>query len=388
MRIRRGLIGLGLALAIAASASAWVLATQHREALPPGDFVPRGDLRWPVAHDAASIRAAALARAKVRLESTPLDYTNILRGRVADVLSSPLPCRFVPSEPTGTTSKFDCVLEGGSVVKVKYGRNPEIHAEVAASRLLSALGYPADRVDILPLVRCYGCPRYPFLTMRVLHTAGLLTRFSEFGPDDGYTEFDWVAVERKFPAAAIEVGLEKGWAWWELERVDTRQGATAADLDALRLLAVFLAHWDNKAENQRLVCLDAPAEPDRPCSRPLAMIQDLGATFGPTKANLSQWTALRVWKDPRACTVTMGHLPWRGATFPDATISEEGRLHLARALAGLTDEDVAALFTGARFPDFYSATADDKDLRAWTKAFRSRVDQIASAGPCPLIHDS
>jgi hypothetical protein len=383
MRMGRALIGLGLALAIAASASAWVFATQHRDALPPGHFIPQRDLVWPVAQGAASIRASALARAQVRLEPAAAVDATVLRGRAADSLSSPLACRFVLREPTGTTSKFDCVLEGGSVIKVKYGRNPEIHAEVAASRLLSALGYPADRVDIVPLVRCYGCPRYPFLTMRVLNMAGLLSAFPEFGRDGGYTEFDWVAVEHKFPAAAIEVGVQKGWAWWELERVDTTRGASAADLDALRLLAVFLAHWDNKAENQRLVCLDAPADPDRPCSRPLAMIQDLGATFGPTKANLSQWSALPVWKDPRRCTVTMEHLPWQGATFPDATISEEGRVQLAQTLARLTDEDLAALFAGARFPEFYSATADDKDLRAWTNAFRSRVDQIVSAGPCP-----
>ena len=36
-----------------------------------------------------------------------------------------------------------------------------------------------------------------------------------------------------------------------------------ADLDALRLLARVLAHWDNKSENQRLVCLDGPPRPRR-----------------------------------------------------------------------------------------------------------------------------
>ena len=35
----------------------------------------------------------------------------------------------------------------------------------------------------------------------------------------------------------------------------SKGGAPRAHVDALRLLAVFLAHWDNKAENQRLVCL-------------------------------------------------------------------------------------------------------------------------------------
>ena len=68
----------------------------------------------------------------------------------------------------------------------------------------------------------------------------------------GYTDFTWVALERKFPAPAIETATRSGWAWWE-PRTRTRR---AGEVDALRLLAVFLAHWDNKAENQRLVCLD------------------------------------------------------------------------------------------------------------------------------------
>ena len=60
------------------------------------------------------------------------------------------------------------MLDGGEVVKVKYNRNPEIQAEVAATRLVSRLGFGADRVEIVPRLRCYGCPRFPFLTMRLL----------------------------------------------------------------------------------------------------------------------------------------------------------------------------------------------------------------------------
>src|SRR6476661_3654972 len=51
-----------------------------------------------------------------------------------------------PKEP-GATPKFACRLPDGDEVKVKYGReNGEVYAEVAASRLLWALGFGADRV--------------------------------------------------------------------------------------------------------------------------------------------------------------------------------------------------------------------------------------------------
>ena len=54
-------------------------------------------------------------------------------------------------------------------------------------------------------------------------------------------------------------------------------GAPRAHVDALRLLAVFLAHWDNKAENQRLVCLSPTWTKGKPCPQPFLMLQDLGS---------------------------------------------------------------------------------------------------------------
>jgi hypothetical protein len=289
-------------------------------------------------------------------------------------------CRFVPGIPTGTTSKFDCALPDGRIVKVKYGRNPELHGEVAATRLLAALGFAADIVSIVPRVRCYGCPRYPFATMRVFNLVGAIERFPL--NTDRYVDFEWVSVEHRFDAAAIEAGAVKGWAWWELDNVT--EGASRADLDALRLTAVFLAHWDNKAENQRLVCLDQPhGDVTNHCERPLLMIQDLGATFGPTKVNLAQWGSTSVWDDPRSCAVSMRRFPFRGATFPDVRISEEGRTQLARRFSALTEQDIRALFEAARFPEYHAGTNDEQDLAAWTAAFRRRVDQIVKAGPCP-----
>ena len=51
----------------------------------------------------------------------------------------------------------------GEIVKIKYGRsNPEVYTEVAATRLLAALGFPADRMFVINRVRCFGCPPDPF----------------------------------------------------------------------------------------------------------------------------------------------------------------------------------------------------------------------------------
>jgi hypothetical protein len=376
--VARRVATCGIAVVLAAAASAWVLATEHRDAAPDGAYAARELPVWPLSSQRASeIRNDALRRAHVRLASQPRPVLDL------DTIEPPVRCRFLARYPSGTSAKFDCVLDGGEIVKVKYGRNPEIAAEVAATRLLSALGYAADRMSLTPTVRCHGCPRYPFLAMRLLQLTGTYSLYPEHGNEDGYSEFTWAAIERKFDASPIETAEVKGWAWWELPKTDGGTGATRTDLDALRLMAVFLAHWDNKAENQRLVCLDPPGPPDAPCSRPVVMMQDLGATFGPAKANLARWSTIPVWADRATCTVSMKALPFNGGTFPDARITEAARAQVARQLGAFTDADISGLFAAARFPEHYSSTDDERDLAAWLSAFRERAGQISAAGPCP-----
>lgn len=328
----------------------------------------------PTTHTGRDVRDDAFRRAAVRLDPADAVMFEALPEGV-------LPCRFVRDAPSGTSAKFDCVLEGGQLVKVKYGRNPEIQAEVAGTQLLRTAGFAADDVTIVPRVRCYGCPRFPFLTMQLLTLTRTMNLLGPHGYEEGYTDFEWAGVERKFPATSIESDTQEGWAWYELKASQ----APRADVDALRLMAVFLAHWDNKSTNQRLVCLDQPSTPQQPCARPLLMIQDLGATFGPTKANLARWRDLPVWADRHTCRVSMHALPYMGATFNDVEISEEGRLQIAQRLAALDEKAIRALFADARFPQFYSGTDDTRDLDLWTAAFRSRVDQIVTRGPCPAV---
>jgi len=382
--VRRFIGGLAATVALV-SVAAWLFAPEARGSAP-GAYLPLPAPQWLLPSDTASdLRTDAFRRARPHLNVAPgasLDDVAFSEG--APVThpddTGTLECRYLYDEPSGTSSKFDCVLASGEIVKVKYGRNSEIHAETAASQLLTRLGYAADHVRIVPRVRCYGCPRFPFLMSRLLSLAHVPDPMDPDGYDRGYTDFDWVSVESRFDAPSIETGNVEGWAWYELR--DSQ--APRAELDAFRLLAAFLAHWDNKSDNQRLVCMDpGPAPPDGVCATPLLMIQDLGATFGPVKVNLSAWRDRPLWANPRECRVTMRDLPFSGATFPDVQISEAGRLDFARRLSMLSEDDVRRMFVDAKFPEFYSGTDDRQDLEQWTAAFRHRADQVNSAGPCP-----
>ena len=330
---------------------------------------------------AAMRRDDALRRARTRVGDV---YRDTLIAEPHDpkgvLTQDEVSCTLIRHAPGGTSLKFDCALDDGEVIRVKYGHQPEIHAEVAATRLLAALGHAADRVYMVRRLHCRGCPVNPFVTMLLLDALGQFGRDLPLANDSDQRDFEWVSVERKFDAAPIEDETREGWAWWELKNVE----APREDLDALRLIAVFLAHWDNKADNQRLVCMDQPlAEDGHACRNSVLMIQDVGATFGPTKVNLSQWRHLPIWADRATCTVSMHAMPYRGATFGDAQISDEARIRLGTELAAFSDADLRKWFTDARFPQFYQNTDDEKDLAAWVSAYRDRVSQILTAGPCP-----
>src|SRR5688572_14376475 len=108
-----------------------------------------------------------------------------------------LECTFEITELGGTAPKFDCKLENGDRIRVKYSRTPEIPSEVAAARLMHALGFGADNVMLVEKLRCYGCPAEPFITMRTLGFAGAHELYGKVMNKDSYKDFEWVAVERK-----------------------------------------------------------------------------------------------------------------------------------------------------------------------------------------------
>ncbi len=357
------LVGSGVALVAFAARRGW-----H---VPPPTDTPRND---------------ALARAQVlrpgrdvgqlAFGSNPADLS--LFGS-DDLLS----CRYQPVAATGTTPKFDCALTTGEVVKIKYGRNAELAAEVAATRLLDALGFGADRMYMLRRVRCYGCPPNPFRMQQAADLARGQELLQKAVDYSNWTDFEWATVEREFEAPSIMANGDKGWAWWELDRVDpSRGGASRAELDAFRLMAVFLAHWDNKAANQRLVCLSGEPDGQR-CRQPFLMIQDTGATFGPHKVDLDGWKSSLIWSDPSTCRVSMKRMPHRGATFDDVSISEEGRRLLAARLGKLTEQHVRDLVVAARIPNFDGSDAEPAEIDGWVATFMSKVREITDRAPCP-----
>jgi hypothetical protein len=335
-----------------------------------GDGVPQpAPQEWAARND-------ALKRAKV-FRQEPFVAANIdfavdpNHGVVDGKLTH---CKYKPGEISGTTPKFDCELPNGEKVKVKYGWTKEIPSETATTRLLHAMGFGADRVSRVEKVRCYGCPFQPFHNRSLMEMLGLAEYFDSRIDYTNYRDFTHVSVERNFEGESIEVGKSRGWAFHELKHVDAaRGGATRAEIDALRLMAMFLHHWDNKESNQRLICAGSKTAD---CRHPLAMIQDVGSDFGPKKADLENWSSKPVWfGDAADCLISMRDMPYNGGTFEDVIITEEGRRLLGDRLRQLSTSQIEALFRSAGF----------HDVSQWTSAFEEKVRQIAERPPCPRM---
>jgi hypothetical protein len=321
----------------------------------------------------------------------------------------------------GKTPKFTCRTADGRSIRVKYFSgdpvkgNREVFAEVVATRLFWALGFPADRVYPIT-VNCKDCPADP------MHGTGPRAARKYLG-----------VTEPHFTGSLIlsRTNPEQGWQFGELEAaiggLPAGPGAATqrAHSDALSLLAVFVQHGDRKPANQRLVCagnldpgagdIDSLGDGDagrtvaalferrglRACGTPLALVQDLGSTFGgsgvrASKIQLSSWGKRPVFLPPPPRTIPRGGATvCRGnlvASFDagdqsgtEPRISEAGRAMLAGLLASLSDAHIRALFEAGRVDQLNERMEwRDPDTKhtytgidAWVAAFKHKRQEIA-----------
>ena len=329
------------------------------------------------------LRAEYLRRAAV-WRPTPIPEMDLFHGPPAKDGFEPdqqVTCDYArPDKPlTGNTPKFLCDLGGGDVVKVKYNSG-EVFAEVAASRLLWAIGFGADR-DYPVQVECRKCPIEPW--------------FWSSEPRVDEKKFALATIQRKLEGKEIQSREDEGWAWPELDRVDERVGGSRGQRDGLKLLAVFLQHSDSKAKNQKFVCLHGGVVKDEAgnedCKKPFLYVHDVGLTFGKatllnnTRVDIEAWRSQPLWKDPRQCVANQKKS--MSGTLVNPRISEDGRKFLADLLVQLSDAQIRDMFRAGRFERLDEKIhAPEGERRAtlddWVEVFKHKRGEVVNQ-TCP-----
>jgi hypothetical protein len=297
-----------------------------------------------------------------------IDFTRAPRGSGAFAPGAIVRCKYVDKELSGHSPKFSCLIPPDDDVKVKFGgTNGEVYAELLATRLLSALGFVADRMYSVNVI-CDGCPE----------------EFNGIRLPGGESRFSPAVIERKAEGREWDAD-GAGWSWDEFARVRPEAGgAPRHHRDALTLLAVMLQHSDSKREQQRILCLGKSK--DR-CEQPVLMISDLGLTFGrasrtnandASSANLNAWRSTPVWRDRAGC---VGNLPRSvTGTLDNPVIGERGRAFLAGLLTLLSDRQLHDLFESAlvthRLREPGHARSGFPSVDEWVSAFKEKRQAI------------
>jgi hypothetical protein len=181
------------------------------------------------------------------------------------------PFKFVAEDTSGTKPKVDVIDAAGTTWGVKFtsatSTGIEVHAEIAASRLMWALGYLVEESYYLPEGQITGVPR--------LRRAG-----DAIAPDGTFR----VARFEKRPANVTRVGH------WDLQN---NPFVGSRELSGLKILMMLISNWDLKSSNTAI--LRGPSVGGG--GEEWFIISDLGTAFGrsggllkkPTRWNLDHY---------------------------------------------------------------------------------------------------
>jgi hypothetical protein len=272
-------------------------------------------------------------------------------------------------------------------------RYNEVFTEVAASRIMWLLGFPADHEYPARSAACVGCSRDPFGDNLKENKASL---------HDAPVTFTLVTAERELTWDPIDPEGDETWSWKDAARFYTGGQWTAeqrVNYDAYRL-ALSLFNYNNAIDIQnRLACAEWQAGGSNPkiCTRPMIFVQDLGSTFGKSKSNIfgtnprgsyGDWQPQTVFTNAASCQL-------RNPMDGPSSVLKQGQDLLITRLGRLDRDTVKRIFTIARFgmmdqkqiKRLKSGGAADPAAAAideWTDTFMSRVAEIKSAQNCRM----
>ena len=258
-------------------------------------------------------------------------------GKGADARAPKSPFTFLKLDTTGVQPKMQVRDAAGREWVAKFGE--EVHAEVAANRIVWALGYVAEEHYFVPKG-----------TVKGMKDAEKLAKF--VAPDGTFTR---ASFQLRDPS---EKRAERRWSFEDNPFKDTRE------LSGLKILMTMLCNWDTHGErNTRIVTIGGVDH---------YLVSDLGATFGKmgTLPNMrSKWN-LEHFKTEQFIEGIDGkdiNLDYEGWARIDKVPLEHGRW-FAGVVSQLTDEQLRAAFR--------AAGASDAEIAGFSARMREKIMEL------------
>jgi len=257
------------------------------------------------------------------------------------------PFKFIEEKTNGTQPKIVVSDSSGVTWDVKFGS--EAHAEIAASRLMHAVGYYTEELYFVPSGRVDGVP-----TLRRagehLDAAGAFSngRFSRRDPN-------------------VTVAKKEEWSFRENPFLGQKE------LSGLVIMMTMLNNWDIRGpSNNAVVHAKTPAG----LQERRYLVSDLGATFGRMGGRLSNHSKWKL-EDYRAegfiekVESGMVHLDYDGIDSGMDRVPLEHARWFATIVSQLTSEQVRRAFDAA------GAAPEEAD--GFTKRFMEKIAELQAA---------
>lgn len=258
-------------------------------------------------------------------------------GRGSEARAPKSPFTFLKVDTTGVQPKMQVRDAAGREWVVKFGG--EVHAEIAANRIVWALGYVAEEIYFLSEGNVTG-----------MKDAAALAKI--VAPDGKF----WNAsLQLRDPA---EKRAERRWSFEKNPFKDTRE------MSGLQILMAMLCNWDTHGErNTRIVTVDGVDH---------YLVSDLGGTFGKmgTLPNMrSKWNLADFQKEQFVEGVDGSdlNLDYEGWARIDKVPLEHARWFAGLA-SQLTDEQLKAAFR--------AAGAKDEEINGFSARLREKIAEL------------
>jgi hypothetical protein len=268
---------------------------------------------------------------------------------------------------------------------ISHERYREVMTEVAGTRILFALGLPADAVYSTKQVTCFGCGPNPYET-------------KQSAPIQTTSIFAVASVEFKMPGKSIEQKEDQGWSLNEIEAT-SRGTNRQLDYEVVLLAAGIMNHHNiSQAKQNRLMCpKDAINKDTKECSTPLAYFDDVGSIFGANstfhdnpRGQLKGFEKNKVFSNQDRCEVRIA--PRSGTKI--SVFARDAFMNRAR---NLTPEKLRIILKEARFDIIDEAVRqdvsrqkqgmtkeeiDEATIARWEQAITQKINEIRDAKGC------